>query len=220
MPANYGGRLASVEDIKMKDGNDQQFHVNGGIGLIASRINFEGPITKGKGPFIISARRTYADVFTKLVSDTNVKGSKLYFYDVNVKASYTLNEKNRVFLSGYFGKDVLHFKNANGIDWGNSTATFRWNDIFSEKLFSNTSLIYSNYNYNTQYISNINNIRVTSNITDYHLKQDFNYYFSPKNKFDIGLEVIDHITQPGQAVSSQSSKFNNITLQKKYAVDS
>lgn len=220
MPASYGGRLASVEDIKMKDGNDQQFHVNGGIGLIASRINFEGPITKGKGSFIVSARRTYADVFTQLVSDTNVKGSKLYFYDVNVKANYTLNEKNRVFLSGYFGKDVLHFKNADGIDWGNSTATFRWNHIFSEKLFSNTSLIYSNYNYNTQFVSNINNIRVTSNITDYHLKQDFNYYFSPKNKFDIGLEVIDHTTQPGRAVSSQTSNFNSVTLEKKYAIES
>lgn len=220
MPASYGGRLASVEDIKMRDGNDQQFHVNGGIGLIASRINVEGPITKGKGSFMISARRTYADVFTKLVSDTNVKGSKLYFYDVNLKANYTLNEKNRVFLSGYFGKDVLHFKNSNGIDWGNTTATFRWNHIFSSKLFSNTSLIYSNYNYNTQFISSINNTRVTSNITDYHLKQDFNYYLNPKNKFDVGLEVIDHTTQPGQAVSSQTSKFNSVTLEKKYAIES
>ncbi len=220
MPANYGGRLASVEDIKMKDGNDQKIAVSGGIGLISSRINVEGPLVKGKGSFMLTARRTYADAFTGLVSDTAIKGSKLFFYDVNLKANYTVNDKDRIYLSGYFGKDVLHLKQADGIDWGNATATFRWNHIFNKKLFSNTSLIYSNYNYNTQFISNINNVRVSSQITDYHLKQDFNYYLNPKNKIDIGADVIYHITQPGQAVSSQTSAFNNITLQKKYAVES
>jgi len=220
MPANYGGRLASVEDIKMKDGNDQKIAVSGGIGLISSRINVEGPLVKGKGSFMLTARRTYADAFTGLAGDTTIKGSKLFFYDVNLKANYTVNDKDRIYLSGYFGKDVLHLKKADGIDWGNTTATFRWNHIFNKKLFSNTSLIYSNYNYNTQFISNINNVRVSSQITDYHLKQDFNYYLNPKNKIDIGADVIYHITQPGQAVSSQTSAFNNITLQKKYAVES
>jgi len=220
MPANYGGRLASVEDIKMKDGSDQKFQVSGGIGLIASRINLEGPIVKDKGSFIVSARRTYVDAFTGLASDTTVKGSKLYFYDVNLKANYKLNDKNRVFLSGYFGKDVMHLKNANGLDWGNSTATFRWNHIFNDKMFSNTSLIYSNYNYNAEYLSTINNIKVTSAITDYHFKQDFSYYLNPRNKLDIGFDVIYHVTQPGQAVTSASSKFNDTTLQKKYALES
>lgn len=220
MPANYGGRLASVEDIKMKDGNDQQFVVNGGIGLIASRLNLEGPVVKNKGSFIVSARRTYIDAFTGLASDTTVKGSKLYFYDINLKANYTLNDQNRIFISGYFGKDVLHLKNADGIDWGNSTATFRWNHLFNSKLFSNSSLIYSNYNYNTQFLSNINNIRVSSQITDYHFKQDFNYYVSPHSKLDLGIDIIYHITQPGQAVSSPTSKFNDTTLQKKYALES
>src|SRR5260221_5336101 len=129
MPSVYGGRLASVEDIKMKEGNDQKFGVSGGLGLIASRLNIEGPVNKGKGSFMMSARRSYADIFTGLASDTTVKGSKLYFYDINLKANYKLNKKNHVYLSGYFGKDVLSLKNSNGIDWGNSTATFRWNHI-------------------------------------------------------------------------------------------
>lgn len=220
MPANYGGRLASVEDIKMKDGSDQKFGMSGGIGLIASRLNLEGPIVKDKGSFMVSARRTYVDAFTGLSSDTNIKHSVLYFYDVNLKANYMLNEKNRIFLSGYFGKDVMDIKNGAGIDWGNSTATFRWNHIFNDKVFSNTSLIYSNYNYNTQYTNNSNNIRVSSAITDYHVKQDLNYYLNPRNKLDIGVDVIYHITQPGQAVASQTSKYNDVTLQKKYSLES
>ncbi|MBN9384201.1 MAG: TonB-dependent receptor [Chitinophagaceae bacterium] len=219
MPASYGGRLASVEDIKMKDGNDQQLSGSGGIGLIASRFNLEGPIVKGKGSFIVSARRSYLDLFTPLASDTNVKHSKLYFYDVNMKANYRLDEKNRIFLSGYFGKDVLSMRYKGGVDWGNQTATLRWNHIFNDKLFSNTSLIFSNYNYNVQ-ITNINStVYVTSGITDYHFKQDFNYYLNPKSKLDFGLDITYHITQPGQAVSSNTSKFNNITLEKKHAME-
>lgn len=223
MPANFGGRLASVEDIKMKDGNDQKLGVSGGIGLIDSRLTVEAPIEKGKGSFIVSARRTYVDLFTKLASDSNVKGSKLYFYDVNLKANYTLNQNNRIFLSGYFGKDDLQFKqysNDNGINWGNATATFRWNHVFNSKLFSNTSLIYSNYNYNALFLSNVNNIKVASNITDYHLKEDLNYYLSPRNKLDFGFDITSHVTQPGQAQASATSKFNSITLQKKYALES
>ena len=223
MPANFGGRLASVEDIKMKDGNDQKLGVSGGIGLIDSRLTVEGPIEKGKGSFIVSARRTYLDLFTQLASDSNVKGSKLYFYDVNLKANYTLNQNNRVFLSGYFGKDDLQIKqysNDDGINWGNATATFRWNHVFNNKLFSNTSLIYSRYNYNALYLSNINNINVTSDITDYHLKEDLNYYLDPRSKLDFGVDITSHVTQPGQAQASASSKFNSVVLQKKYALES
>ena len=223
MPANYGGRLASVEDIKMKDGNDQQFHASGGLGLIASRLNLEGPIVKDKGSFMISARRTYADLFTKLASDTNTKKTKLYFYDINLKANYKLNEDNRVFLSGYFGKDVMQiksFSSDNGLNWDNATATLRWNHIFNRKLFSNTSLIYSKYNYNALILNNTNNVNVTSSINDYQFKQDLNYYVNPRNKLDIGFDLAYHITQPGQAVASASSNFNNVVLQKKYALES
>lgn len=220
MPAAYGGRLASVEDIKMKDGNDQKFSGSGGIGLISSRFNLEGPIVKDKGSFTLSARRTYVDLFTGLSSDTNIKNTKLYFYDLNLKANYKLGDKNRLFISGYFGKDVLEFKNDGGIDWGNTTATLRWNHIFNSRLFSNTSLIYSRYNYNTQFASDNNNIRVTSDITDYQFKQDLNYYLNPRNKFDVGFNFIYHITQPGEAKSDNNSNFNDITLEKKYALES
>lgn len=223
MPANYGGRLASVEDIKMKDGNNQKLGVSGGLGLISSRLNIEGPLDKGKGSFIVSARRTYGDLFAKLSSDSNIKGSQLYFYDFNIKANYKINDNNRVFLSGYFGKDVMQFKqrvNDNGLNWGNTTATFRWNHIFNRKLFSNTSLIYSNYSYNALFISNINNVKVSSAITDYHFKQDLNYYLNPKNKIDIGMDLTYHQTQPGQSQSSSTSKFSDIILNKKYAVES
>ncbi|MDB4902047.1 MAG: TonB-dependent receptor plug [Mucilaginibacter sp.] len=220
MPADYGGRLSSVEDIHMNDGNNQKFGVSGGLGLIASRLTAEGPLFDHKGSFIVSARRTYVDLFTGLAHDTTIKKTKLYFYDINMKANYQVDKNDRVFLSGYFGKDYLQLKQANGIDYGNSTGTLRWNHIFSNSLFSNTSLIYNNFNYNTHFQSSTNNITVGSAITDYHLKQDFNYYLNSTNKLDIGLESIYHVTQPGAATTSQTSNYNSVTLQKKYSLES
>ena len=173
MPAEYGGRLSSVVDIKMNDGNNQDYHANGGIGLIASRLNVEGPIVKDKGSFIVSGRRTYADLFLKLSRDSSIKSNSLYFYDLNVKANYKLNDNNRVYLSGYFGRDNLGFGGTFGIDYGNSTATARWNHVFNSRLFSNTSFIYSNYNYNIKINSGTNNILIKSKIEDVSLKQDF-----------------------------------------------
>ncbi|WP_295713550.1 TonB-dependent receptor [Mucilaginibacter sp.] len=220
MPASYGGRLSSVEDITMNDGNNQRIGVNGGLGLIASRLTVDGPLFNKKGSFIVSARRTYADLFTNLASDTTIKGSKFYFYDFNAKANYQINDNNRIFLSGYFGKDVMNIKKVNGIDYANTTGTFRWNHIFSEKLFSNTSLIYSNYNYNTSYLNFANNVKVTSAITDYHFKQDFNYYINPSNKLDFGFESTYHITQPGSATADADSKYNNVVLGLKHSIES
>jgi hypothetical protein len=220
MPSNYGGRLASVEDIQMKEGNNKIFHVNGGLGLIASRLSVEGPILKQKGSFMVSARRSYLDLFTKLASDTLIKNGKLYFYDFNLKANYQVNEHNRIFLSGYFGKDLLNVKHTGGIDYGNATATFRWNHIFSSKLFSNTSLIYSNFLYNVHVSGNTNDVKISSAITDYHLKQDFNYYINSANKIDAGVDINYHVTQPGSATASKSSSFNDVLLQKKYSLES
>lgn len=220
IPASYGGRLSSVEDVQMNDGDNQKFGMNGGIGLIASRLTVQGPLFDHKGSFIVSARRTYADLFTRFVSDTTVKKTTLYFYDFNLKANYQLDSNNRIFLSGYFGKDYLQIKNSDGINYGNSTATFRWNHIFSSKLFSNTSLIFNQFNYNTSFLSSTNNITVASSITDYHFKEAFNYYINANNKLDFGVESIYHVTQPGAAQVNSASNYNPVVLQKRYSLES
>ena len=170
-PAQYGGRLSSVLDVKLKDGNNKDYNVTGGIGLISSRLSVEGPIQKEKSSFIVSGRRTYADVFLKATDD--FKDSKLYFYDLNLNANYQINDNNRLYLSGYFGRDVLGLGDTFATDWGNTTATLRWNSIINSKLFSNTSFIYSNYNYNVSLSSNDNTFGLDSQIEDWNLKQDF-----------------------------------------------
>ena len=209
-PAEYGGRLSSALDIKMNDGNDKKFSVNGGIGLISSRLTVEGPIVKDKGSFIVSARRTYADLFLKLSKDTTLNSAQLYFYDVNAKANYKIDSKNRIFLSGYFGKDVLGLSNTFGINWGNSTATLRWNHLFSDRLFSNTSLIYSNYTYRI----NINNgveLNIISRIQDYSLKQDFQLFAGTNNTIKFGFNSINHKIIPGVITSSSIVDLKTLT---------
>lgn len=216
-PSPYGGRLSSVLDVKMKDGNNQNYSVSGGIGLIASRLNIEGPIVKDKGSFLVSARRTYADVFTVFSKDTNIQKAKLYFYDFNAKANYKIDEKNRVYLSGYFGRDVLGFNNQFGIDWGNATGTLRWNHIFNQKLFSNTSLIFSNFNYNIDVSLGSTNFNINSRIRDWNLKQDFQYFANKKSEFKFGVNSIYHNIIPG-ALSIESDERNfDLELSKKYA---
>lgn len=211
-PSEYGGRLSSVVDIKMNDGNNKNFGVSGGVGLIASRLNVEGPIIKDKGSFSISARRTYADLFLKLAKDTLANKSQLYFYDLNAKANYRINENNRIFLSGYFGKDVLGLGGSFGLDWVNSTGTLRWNHLFSQQLFSNTSLIFSNYNYNVN-LNNNNNLSILSKIQNYSLKQDFQYYAGPDTKLKFGFNSIYYTIVPG-AIRANT---NSVNLNNKYA---
>ncbi|MDE3251853.1 MAG: TonB-dependent receptor, partial [Bacteroidota bacterium] len=219
MPAEYGGRLSSVVDIKMDDGNNQEYHANGGIGLISSRLNVEGPIVKDKGSFIVSGRRTYADLFLKLSRDSTIKNNTLYFYDLNVKANYKINDNNRVYLSGYFGRDNLGFGGTFGIDYGNSTATARWNHVFNGRLFSNTSFIYSNYNYNIKINSGANNILIKSKIEDISLKEDFQYFVNNDNKINFGFNVIHHRISPGIVDASASSSFTPTYLPIKYALE-
>ena len=197
MPAQYGGRLSSLLDIKMNDGNNKNYRVSGGVGLIASRINVEGPIVKNKGSFMISARRTYADLFLKLSKDSTVNRSILYFYDINAKANYQLNERNKVFLSAYLGSDKLGFSNQFGIKWGNTTTTLRWNHIFTSKLFSNTSVIFSDYNYNISINATTNNLSIVSKIKDLTLKEDLQYYAGNNNKINFGFNLTKHTFTPG-----------------------
>jgi TonB dependent receptor/CarboxypepD_reg-like domain/TonB-dependent Receptor Plug Domain len=203
MPAQYGGRLSSVVDIKMKDGNSKKLDVAGGLGIISSRINISAPIVKDKGSFIISGRRTYADAFLKLQKDTGQGTRTLYFYDVNLKANYKISNKDRVFLSGYFGRDVLGFGDAFGADWGNKTATLRWNHIFGNKLFSNTSLIYSDYNYNLRIKAGTEKFKGFSNIVDYNFKQDFDWSASNKSKIKFGGNFIKHNVLPGSVTAEK-----------------
>lgn len=219
MPAEYGGRLSSVVDIKMNDGNNKDYHFGGGIGLISTRLNAEGPIVKDRGSFSVSARRTYADLFLKLSRDSSVNSNSLYFYDLNVKANYKIDEKNRVYLSGYFGRDNLAFGKTFGIDYGNATATARWNHVFNSRLFSNTSFIYSNYSYKITINSNNNNINITSKIRDLALKEDLQYYIDADNKLNFGFNTIHHTISPGVISASQSSSYNSLALQNKYSLE-
>lgn len=217
MPAQYGGRLSSVLDIKMNDGNDQDYNVSGGIGLISSKLNFEGPIQKGKSSFLVSGRRTYADMFLKLSSDTTLNNNKLYFYDLNGKANFQLGDKDKIFLSGYFGADKLGVGDNFGLKWGNGTGTLRWNHIMSSKLFSNTSLIFSNYNYEINIHSGSNDVTIFSQIRDWNIKQEFQWYASDKHNVRIGLNSIYHTMRPGDITSSATSNFNSQTFQQRYS---
>jgi hypothetical protein len=179
----------------------------------------EGPIVKNKGSFVVSARRTYADLFLKISHDSDVNKSVLYFYDLNAKANYQLNNNNRLYLSGYFGKDVLGYGHQFGIRWGNSTATLRWNHIFNNKIFSNTSFIFSNYDYNISINQTNNNVGILSKIKDLTLKEDLQYYDGNKNKINLGFKVTRHIFTPGNIKTSETSSYNSLILPDKYAVD-
>src|SRR5690606_15864953 len=180
IPAQYGGRISSVVDIHMIDGNNKRFAGEGGLGLIASRLKLEGPIVKDKSSFMLSGRRTYADLFLKLSKDETVNQSKLYFYDLNAKMNYKFDDRNTLYLSGYFGKDDLGYSDLFGFNCGNATATVRWNHVLNNQLFSNTTLIYSDFTYNVNVNNDDSNFTIASKIRNWNFKQDFSYY--PNNK--------------------------------------
>ncbi|RZK37767.1 MAG: TonB-dependent receptor [Hymenobacter sp.] len=219
MPAQYGGRLSSVVDIRMKDGNNQTLHGSGGIGLISSRLALEGPIVKGKGSFLVTGRRTYADIFLKLSSNTTTKNSSLYFYDVNAKANYTLNDRNRLYFSGYIGRDALGLANTFGQYYGNKTATLRLNHLFSDRVFSNTSLIYSKYDYEIDILSNDQNFSIISKIQDLNLKQDFEFTPSTTQTLRFGVQGIYRTITPGHVVADETSTVNATADKTNYSLE-
>ncbi|HKG06174.1 MAG TPA: carboxypeptidase-like regulatory domain-containing protein [Pedobacter sp.] len=219
MPAQYGGRLSSVLDIKMNDGNRKEFTAEGGIGLISSRLKIEAPIVKDKGSFMLSARRTYLDAFLKLSSDSSISGNTLYFYDVNAKANYQLDDKNTLYLSGYFGRDKLGINETFGFNWGNATVTLRWNHLFSDRLFSNTSLIYSNYNYVISNLMQDNNFEVNSAIRNYNLKEDFEYSLSNRHNLKFGVNAIHHTIDPGKLSTQGNSSVNPTDYENRKGVE-
>lgn len=217
IPAEFGGRASSVLDVKMKDGNNKKFTASGGIGLISSRLTVEGPIVKDKGSFIISGRRTYADLFLKLSKDSLRSSSKLYFYDLNLKANYQISKRDRIFLSGYFGKDILGLGSSFGFDWGNTTSTIRWNHIISAKLFSNTSIIYSDYSYKIKAGFDDQSFQIKSSIRDYDLKQDFSLFANANNSIKFGFNFMHHTFRPtefsGTGINTSDSLKNRYALE-------
>lgn len=219
MPSQYGGRLSSVLDIKMNNGNLKKWKVNGGIGLISSRLTVEGPIKKNKGSFIIAGRRTYADQFLKLSSDTLLNNNKLYFYDLNAKFNYKITKKDRLYLSGYFGRDIFSFQDLFGINWGNKTGTFRWNHVFGKKLFLNTSAIYSEYDNEVNITFGTENISIGSGIKDYNFKQDFMYYPNSKNTIRAGWNSIYHTFDPGTFVVESDTSSTKFNIKYKYGLE-
>jgi len=218
MPAQFGGRLSSVLDVKMQDGNSKEFGVEGGIGLIASRIKVEGPIIKDKASFMVSARRTYIDLLLKASSDSSINSNTLNFYDINAKVNYRFDDKNTLFLSGYFGQDNIGIKDLFANDWGNTTATVRLNHVFSSKLFSNTSFIFNKYHYAIELLDKDNNARVTSLIRDFNLKEDLQY-FTNQHIFRFGAQATHHRIAPSDITTTGNSSINPLSVENRYGLE-
>jgi hypothetical protein len=216
IPARFGGRASSVLDIYQKDGNSKKFSTNGGIGLISSRLLLEGPLVKDKGSFLIGGRSSYAHLFLKLSEDQ--KDNAAYFYDLNTKLSYKMNPNNNLFLSGYFGRDVFSLANSFTNIYGNSTLNLRWNHLFSNKLFSNLSLIYSDYYYGLDL--DFVGFKWDSGIKNYNIKYDFKNYISDRFKLNYGINAIYYDFNPGIIKPSDSNSGINFSqLDKKYAFE-
>ncbi|MFN4082106.1 MAG: TonB-dependent receptor [Bacteroidia bacterium] len=223
MPANYGGRLSSILNVTMREGNNQNYETNGGIGLISSRLTFEGPIQKGKSSFMISGRRSYIDAVAKAVVPERIQGSGYYFYDLNLKANVILSDRDRLFVSGYFGRDIFNFTSPLNKDvkfnfgWGNSTSTLRWNRIINNKFFSNTSLIYNRYDLFNNFSFGAGGFRVQSNLEDINLKSDFTWFADKGHQVKFGANYIYHTFQPGIATGNFGPTTITETIRKQYA---
>jgi hypothetical protein len=222
IPAQYGGRISSILDVRMKEGNSKKAQFTGGVGTIFSRFAYEAPLVKDKGSFIVAFRRSYIDILAKpFLKSPALKDSKFYFYDLTAKANYRINNKNTVYLSGYFGRDV--FGADFGFNWGNATTSFRWNHIFNDKLFLNTTVFYSNYDYSldsdTQNEDNQDSFKWKSNIINYSIKPDFSYYLNTKNTLSFGGQIIYYNFNPGQATAISGGEARSIGLPNKYAIE-
>ncbi len=214
IPANFGGRLSSVLDVRMKEGNDKNLTVTGGIGLIDSRLTIEGPVVNDKTSFLISGRRTYADLFFPLLPDTTVKKAKLNFYDLNAKINHQIDNNNRIYVSAYTGRDDFGEKGLADFSYGNTTATIRWNHLFSPQLFSNLSAVYSKYDYALTFqVDTLSDIWKSS-IQDFTLKLDFTYYLNPKNEIRFGVTSTLHNLVPADASEVDGTKVLTVPYPK------
>lgn len=216
IPSRFGGRLSSILEVRTKDGNNKKLEGSGGIGSLASRIMLEGPIRKEKSSFIVSARRSYVDLFLRAAGEENT----VHFYDVNAKVNWKHNNNNRFFAAIYLGRDVFDFDDTFGFDWGNATATFRWNHLFNDRLFSNTSIIASNFDYAMELDDESQGFKWTSNIREVTLKEDLNYFVSPSVELSFGYHVSYRSFEPGVIEpNSDRSLFTRTELQNEFALD-
>ncbi|GAB3177272.1 TonB-dependent receptor [Telluribacter humicola] len=221
IPAQYGGRISSILDVRMKEGNSKKREINGGIGTIFSRLTYEQPFMQGRGSFIVAARRSYIDVLAKPFLNKDLKGARFNFYDLTAKANYRLNDKNTFYASGYFGRDV--FGADFGFGWGNGTATARWNHIFSNKLFLNLTGYYSNYDYALESSRDENNpdrFTWNSKIISKSVKPDFTYYLTPNNQITFGGQYIHYDSRPGAAIAISAGERRDISLDPRYGDES
>ena len=215
IPSRYGGRLSSVLDVRQKEGNLKEYSGEGGVSLISARALYEGPIVKDKGSFMIAGRRSYGDAILRALGESNTA----YFYDLNLKTNYQINDKNRVFLSGYFGRDELALGGIFSNGWGNTTGTFRWNRVISNRLFANLSAIYSNYDYSIDNLATGAESRISSNVITYNVKADFAYYLQGENNLEFGLDQKWYTFNPAEIDPLMGSNITASKLDEKFAVE-
>ena len=216
IPARFGGRLSSILEVRTKDGNNKNFAGAGGIGSMASRIMVEGPLVKEKSSFILSARRSYVDLFLKAANEDNL----VHFYDVNAKVNWKINNKNRFFAAFYAGRDVFKFSDTFGFAWGNMTGTFRWNHLFNDRLFSNTSVILSNFDYKLELDDAVEGFRWLSNLQELSVKNDLSYFINSNHELSFGYHITGRRFSPGRITpNSTGSIFSEVEMQHMYAID-
>ena len=221
IPPRFGGRLSSILDVRMREGNNRDFEANGGIGTIFSRLAVEGPIAKNKASFLVAGRRSYIDILSKPFLNDDVGDTKLNFYDLTLKTNWKANENNQFFLSGYLGRDVFQFGPQAGFNWGNATTTFRWNHLFNERLFSNFTLYYSNYDYELVFGDEAENkFDWNARIINVGVKPEFSYFINPDNIIRFGGQSIFYEFQPANAISINEGEVIDFGLDIQEALES
>lgn len=220
IPPRYGGRISSILDVRMKEGNNKEYDFTGGIGTVFSRFAVEGPIIREKASFIVAGRRSYADVLARPFTDVFDEGAQLFFYDLTIKTNYNISKKDRIYLSGYLGRDVFKFDSRQGFSWGNNTATFRWNHLFSEKVFSNFSAFFSDYDYELAFGENDRDrFEWRSRIQTYNFKPEFTYFINPGNELTFGGEAVLYRFKPANAIGVSNGEATDISLDEKKAFE-
>lgn len=229
MPANFGGRLSSVIDIQMKEGNNKRFEMEGGIGIISSRLTLQAPFKKpkskkeAKGSFLFSGRRTYLfDIAQPFLKKTDFAGTNYFFYDINIKANYKFSDKDRLYISGYFGRDVFVYNSTKNqtnvkIPWGNATATVRYNHLFNDKLFMNTTFVFNDYNFSFSGAQLEFSFKANSGVRDFNTKVDFDYYLNTKHNLKFGMMYTHHRMTPTQASARSAETDFESNINKRYS---